>query len=102
MIRQFFSFRKMIAKDLIKIVYAIGAIVLTLLGIFVIAGAVLFEFHPGGDFIEFIILGLTILIVGNVVWRAFCEYSFVLFSIHEGIWKLVPGEGNQNSKHEGR
>ncbi|MDQ7063905.1 MAG: DUF4282 domain-containing protein [candidate division KSB1 bacterium] len=68
----FFSFHKMFSTVLIKIVYFIGFVALSLGGL-----VALFQ----GD--EVAMLGLIALTIGNLLWRLFCEAWIILFSIHD-------------------
>jgi hypothetical protein len=103
MIREFFGFRKMIAGRLIKIIYLLGALAVTIFSFVLMFAPVLFRggvYFPGGGrpveiYIARIITGVVVLIIGNVIWRIVCEYSIILFSMHEGIWKLVHNEENK-------
>jgi hypothetical protein len=130
----FFSFRKMITATLIKILYVIGMIAITLAGLYIIVqpyvgGPDLFgeqvartrsrieqRFGPGArrssevapaagqtgageaansedgnaqegdtaaETFRRIVLGLVLIVVGNIVWRIYCELFIVVFSIQE-------------------
>lgn len=67
--KDFFGFRKMVSSTLIKFIYIVGMIFLTIAGIYMLFGNVL--------------LGLGIIIIGNLLWRVVCEGWIVLFSIHD-------------------
>lgn len=71
-IEDFISFRKMVSTVLIKFIYILGMVILTISGIVV--------FFRGG---ENILLGLGIIIIGNLLWRVTCEGWVILFNIHD-------------------
>lgn len=75
----FFSFQKMISATLIKILYVIGLIMLT------ISGIVLIIQGFSGDFLLYLGEGLGVIIIGNLFWRMLCEGLIVIFSIHEAV-----------------
>jgi hypothetical protein len=69
--KEFFDFRKMISNMIIKILYVLGALALTIGGIVML-------------FIDDLILpGIGFLILGNLLWRVICEGWILLFSIHD-------------------
>ena len=70
--KDFFGFRKMVSAAIIKFIYILGVIVLTIGGI-----GMLFQ----GD--EKILIGLAAIILGNLLWRIICEVWILLFSIHD-------------------
>jgi len=65
----FFSFRLMASPVLIKIIYSIGAAVLTVAGI-----EICIEKGP---------MGVLFIVLGNLLWRIICEGMILLFSVHE-------------------
>lgn len=74
----FFSFQKMISLTLIKIIYVIGMIAVTVFGIGLMTVG-------GGAYghAEYIFGGMAIIIFGNLFWRIFCEGWIIIFSLHE-------------------
>jgi len=75
----YFSFQKMISGTLIKIMYAIGLIAITIGGVGVIIDG--FNQRRGGELI--VLGGLALVIFGNLIWRIICEGLIIIFSIHE-------------------
>ena len=69
---EFLSFEKMISTTIIRIIYILGVIALVIGGIAGIAQ---------GD--EAVLIGLGVIIIGNLVWRVICEGWIILFSIHD-------------------
>jgi hypothetical protein len=72
----FFSFRRMVSAKIVKILYSLGALLITITGLWIIA--VGFE-----DGILMRSAGIAVVILGNLAWRLVCEAAIVLFSIHE-------------------
>jgi hypothetical protein len=70
----FFAFRTMVSHGLLKVVYLLGFLALTL-------SAVLSGLNGANGYLN----GLLILVVGNVLWRVFCEWLILFFSMHERL-----------------
>ena len=79
----YFSFRTMITPIIVKWLYVIGMIAITIEGfitMFSRRGISYFGYYiSGGGFWE----GLLVIVVGNLIWRVVCEVIILLFSIHE-------------------
>lgn len=69
---EYLDFRKMVSKSMVKFIYILGVVVLT------ISGLVMFFQGAGAFFI-----GLTLIIFGNLLWRVLCEGWIIIFSIHD-------------------
>ena len=76
----FFGFATMISTTLIKVVYAIGMCLITISGILVI-----FNNSNNTDQGLSVLIGLGIIVVGNLIWRLVCEISILFFRIHEEL-----------------
>ena len=120
----FFAFRTMITGTLIKILYVVGMLLITFVGIYVIGQ----PFIGGPDIISLnvegmqeairtgaqgmegqtaaatrdldgallrVAVGVAIVIIGNIAWRIHCELFIIIFSIHEILGSI---EANQKSK----
>lgn len=74
----FFSFRKMISIVLIQIIYAFGMVAITIYGIKYFADAYKAEK----------LIGLAIIVLGNLLWRILCEGWILLFRIHEVLCSI--------------
>jgi len=70
----FFSFRKMVSPILIKIIYSVGLIGITLYGFYAIFGNTTAQMK---------VIGLLSILLGNLFWRILCEGWILLFSIHD-------------------
>ena len=93
----FFAFKNMISLFLVKIIYVIGIVIITSIGVVTMVGGCsgCFSYQFGG---AAIFLGLAIIFVGNLAWRVACEWWVVFFSMHEMIVKI---EENTNSDKAG-
>ena len=67
----------MISLTLIKIIYVIGMIAITVSGVGLMIG--------GGDYGDatYTYGGMALIIFGNLFWRIFCEGWIIIFSLHE-------------------
>lgn len=72
---KFLNFNKLITTSIIKVVYLIGILAVTIGGFVGMA--------QGGA--GSVIAGLLILTLGNLMWRVFCENIIVLFNIHDTL-----------------
>ena len=79
----FLSFRKMVTIPVIKVVYVIFAILITIAGIVEIFISNRLPFSDNS--VLEIVLGLVAIIVANIVWRIICEAWIVSFRIHEEL-----------------
>jgi hypothetical protein len=80
---QYITFKKFITPTFIMVIYILGALVVT------IGSIVLMAFGAGyGGAAVGIILGIIMLIFGNLAWRILCEYWIVQFRIYEEIAAL--------------
>ena len=85
----YFSFRKFISPTLIKIIYVLGAIFITIGGIVAMASpaaqittgyaAPVVQSSQGLN----IVLGLFAIFFGNLMWRVICESWIVLFNMRD-------------------
>lgn len=72
----FFSFKKMITPFLIKFLYVLGAIAIIPAAIFAFD---MFKY----DMVIAILTAVGVLIGGELLWRIFCEYTILFFSMYE-------------------
>lgn len=75
----FFSFRTMVSTSLIKIIYVLGLIGVTIGGIVMIVQGT--ERQYGSR--EQILIGISVILLGNLLWRIVCEGWILLFSVHD-------------------
>lgn len=78
----FFSFREMVSMQIIKIVYILGMIFITIGGIIAL-------------FDNFLI-GLVAIVLGNLIWRLVCESAILLFSIHDILGSIETNVKSSN------
>jgi Domain of unknown function (DUF4282) len=67
-------FRKMVTTSVVKVLYVVVAVLITLLGL----SQVLTQFP----------LALSTIIFGNLFWRITCESLIVAFGIHQELMKV--------------
>ena len=87
----YFSFQKCITSPFVKTVYLLGFLALTAGGIGLAGWAAmrLFEANIPRDLGWYYVAGgVGILLVGNLVWRVFCEIWIVLFNIYARLVSL--------------
>jgi len=81
----FLSFHIMLSGLLIKILYIVGMVVITIGGIIVI--------YQGSDMYRdgeaFVLGGIAVIIFGNLLWRILCEGCIVIFSLHETTLSIL-------------
>jgi len=82
--QNFFTFEKMIAPTVIKIVYWIGLVVLTLGALGALFGG---GGHMGGFLGRFIGV-LVAYVVGILFWRIIMELYIVLFGIYDRLGEI--------------
>jgi hypothetical protein len=75
---EYFSFKKFITTGFIMVIYILGAIAITIVSILLMlnSGTNLLGVSGIG-----VVIGLVLLIVGNLFWRVLCEYLVVQFRI---------------------
>lgn len=90
----FFSFRTLVSTSIIKAVYLIGAVILSLFGMlellvgtFKLIGRefpdpVVQRMTQGEPLIQ-LMIGIFVLVFGNLCWRFVCEVWILFFSMHE-------------------
>jgi len=86
----FFSFGTLITPTVIQVAYFIGAAVITLASLLTV-GLVLMGIAPeytdkNRDALLF--GGLTLLGIGNILWRVLCELLMLVFRIYESLMDL--------------
>lgn len=86
----FLSFKKMISMDLVKIIYLIGTICITLWGISSMLTAFSNSSYHGilGWAVIQFFLGLIIVTIGNLLWRVTCEGWIIIFGIHGSLVEI--------------
>jgi Na+/proline symporter len=79
----------MVSPSIIKFIYVLGFLAITIVGILVMVGGPIVgglmneNYGNGAGVIAGIVGGLLVIIVGNLIWRVMCEAWILAFSIHE-------------------
>jgi hypothetical protein len=86
----FFSFATLITPACIQVAYVIGAAVITLAGLLMVALVLTGAAHEYTETNRDALLvgGLSLLGIGNLLWRVLCELVMVLFRMHEVLVDL--------------
>ena len=90
----YFSFERMITTSFVKVVYFLGFVALTAAGVAlaVWAGMQLNDATISRSIgWRYVALGVALVLVGNIVWRVFCELWVVLFGIHAELVSVRHG-----------
>ena len=95
---EFFSFRTMISTNfLIKFIYVLGMLGLSIGGLIIIVQAIQRTGHRryygygSSDILIGILAGIGVITIGNLLWRITCEGWILLFSMHD-ILGSIEGE----------
>ena len=87
----YFSFERMITTTFVKVLYFLGFIAITAAGVALAlwAGLKLNDATIARDLgWRYVAAGVAMVILGNVIWRVFCELWVVLFGIHSELLSL--------------
>ena len=90
----YFSFERMITTSFVKVVYFLGFLAITAAGV---AFAVWAGLQLNDARIDralgwrYVAAGVASVVVGNIVWRVFCELWVVLFGIHAELVSVRHG-----------
>jgi hypothetical protein len=90
-IMEFLTFERFLAMPLMKIIYIVGVIVLTIGGLtFLVIGITTPAVSPYIQQVNTLLTfgGLIMASFGNLVWRLACEFVVAIFRINENIAKL--------------
>ena len=83
-LKEFIDFRILITTYVIKVVYVLGLLIITLAGfVSFLAGITKTEvyFFPKG--VWGVIWGVFAIIFVNIIWRLFCEWLIIMFNIQD-------------------
>ena len=84
----YFSFERMITTTFVKALYFLGFIAITAAGVAlaVWAGLQLNDATIArSQGWRYVALGVALVVVGNLIWRVFCELWVVLFELHSEV-----------------
>jgi hypothetical protein len=77
-VADFFTFRMFITRPFIKVIYVLGALAITVMSILAMFGVGAAQ-TTGST----VLYGLLALIVGNLMWRVWCEAAIIFFSMYD-------------------
>ena len=81
----YFSFERMITTSFVKVVYFLGFLAITAGGVALAVWAGIQLNDATIDRVlgwRYVAAGVGAVVIGNIVWRVFCELWVVLFEIH--------------------
>ena len=81
----YFSFERMITTSFVKVVYFLGFLAITAAGVALAVWAGMQLNDARIDRMlgwRYVAAGVGLVVIGNVVWRVFCELWVVLFELH--------------------
>lgn len=81
----YLSFEKMITTTFVKVIYFIGFLAITAGGVALAVWAGMQLNDARIDRVlgwQYVAAGVGLVVIGNLVWRVFCELWVVLFEIH--------------------
>lgn len=81
----YFSFERMITTSFVKVIYFLGFVAITAAGVALTVWAGMQLNDAGIDRVlgwRYVAAGVGLVVIGNIVWRVFCELWVVLFEIH--------------------
>src|SRR5687767_8766582 len=84
----YFSFERMITTTFVKVLYFLGFIAITAAGVALAiwAGMKLNDAAIARDLgWRYVAAGVGMVVLGNILWRVFCELWVVLFDIHSEL-----------------
>ena len=84
----YFSFERMITTTFVKVLYFLGFIAITAAGVAleIWAGMKLNDAAIARDLgWSYVAAGVGMVVLGNILWRVFCELWVVLFDIHSEL-----------------
>jgi len=72
--KDFFAFRRMLSASIVRILYVLGMVALTFIGVVLLLSVNEPLVSMGG---------FLLITVGNLIWRLLCESMILAFSMHE-------------------
>lgn len=83
--KDFINFDYFITKDVITVIYILGAILITLIGIIILIWGRVLSGEIYKDASSAIFSGILIISFGNFFWRILCEFIAVFFKINDSL-----------------
>ena len=81
----FLDFKLFITKSFMKIIYIIGAVLITLGGFAMMVGGSFSSIYGLPLGLSGVLGGLALLTLGHLAWRLICESIIIIFSIHDSL-----------------
>ena len=104
----FFAFRVMVTPALIRVVYVIGAVVITAAAILIpllgtattvcqgdAGGALACTSLGAGPIVSALLQAIVVFVVAQVCWRVLMELLIVIFGIHESVRSIEARGGRE-------
>lgn len=92
---EFFRFERWVGPLVIKILYPLGLVVITVGGAFCfwsgLIALLVLDFDV--DIIIFTIAGFVTVVIGNPLWRAACEFFFLFYNVRETLAAIKKEKG---------
>ena len=99
----------MITPDILRIIYVLGTIIITLLNVALVIGGIasiiIYQSYLEMDtvilvtaIIGIIIIGLILLLLINLLFRMYCEQIILFFSMHEILEDISENTGSPGKK----
>ena len=92
----FLNFKMFITTTFMKIIYIIGALIITLGSLVLMVGFSIPSYYGLSIGAGGVIAGLAVLIFGNLGWRLLCEAIIVVFSIHDRLVSIDSKFGSES------
>ena len=89
-VADFFTFRMFITRPFIKVIYVLGALAITIVSILMMFSKA--STYSGGSPV---VTGLLMLVLGNLMWRIWCEAAIIFFSMYD-VLKSVDDSLKEN------
>ena len=90
----YFSFERMITTSFVKVVYFLGFVAIMAAGVALTVWAGMQLNDARIDRVlgwRYVAAGVGLVMIGNIVWRVFCELWVVLFEIHAELVSVRHG-----------
>jgi len=99
----YMTFRRFITPGFITVIWILGALLVTILGLLMISMGVSAPSYYGFSFGGmYTMMGIIFLIFGNLFWRIACEQWVVIFRIHEALVSIDRKLASQSAREPQR
>ena len=87
----FIVFKKFISTKLMMFFYTIGSLYIIYKGLTAIVKKQRSLLGYSEDFSERLLMGIAIIVIGNLMWRVICEGLSVIFIINDSLFSIEKG-----------